>query len=57
MIRPDNKRLKSYHLILSFTFYFDLIYTSLIIGNYNFHLGIEPDYMQNVEVYYILILF
>ena len=36
MISPDNKRLKNIHLVVSFTYFLDLIVTSLMLGNYRF---------------------
>ena len=56
MIDPDNKRLRTFHLLLALTFYVDVIVTSLMIGNYDFQIGQDTQYLNHRSVYYYIIL-
>jgi len=36
MIDPSNTKLKKFRLLVSFSYYLDFIYTSCLVGNYDF---------------------
>jgi len=56
MIDPDNKKLRTFHLLLALTFYVDIIMTSLMIGNYDFQIGNDKEYLNHQSVYYCIIM-
>lgn len=56
MIDPDNKKLRAFHMVVALSFYIDVIVTSLMIGNYDYQIGNNPDYLNHLDIYYIIIL-
>ena len=39
LITPENKKLKYFHVVVSFTFIYDFMLTGLILSNYKLHQG------------------
>ena len=51
LIQPDNKKLKYFHLVVAITLVYDFYLTGLIMGNYNFHKGLNPDFLNHKSNY------
>jgi len=57
MIKPTNKRLKTFHLIVSLTLYFDFFMTCMVIGNYRFFYGLdEPEFLSHQDLFNVIIV-
>lgn len=56
MIDPSNSKLKKFRLVVSFSYYLDFIYTSCLVGNYNFHIGNNPNFMDHSEIFWYIII-
>ena len=56
MVHPDQKHVRTFNLVLAFVTYSDFFVTSLMIGNYQFQIGQSPDYLNNVQFYFIIII-
>lgn len=47
MIPPDNKKLRIFHIMIAFVFYFDVIITSIMMGNYEYAKGIDDKFIDD----------
>lgn len=54
MIPPGSRKLKYFHLIVSLTLYVDFFMTSFILGNYRFHKGEDPDFVNHKNIYVVV---
>ena len=57
MIDPSNTKLKKFHLLVSFSYYFDFILTSFLVGNYEFQMERQSDFMNHETIFmYIIVI-
>jgi len=57
MINPyTSKRTKLFHVVLSLTLYVDIIFTSLLMGSWEFQTNKESDILDNKTVFTVIII-
>lgn len=55
MLDQSNQRMKLFHLLTTLVVYMDFFLTSLMIGNYKFIKGEDPDFMGYSSSYSMII--
>lgn len=47
LILPNNRKLHFFHLMVSLVLFYDFFLTGLLLGNYRFLIGQEPEFMDH----------
>lgn len=56
MIKPTNRKLKMFHLLVSVTLYVDITVTGFILGNYRFQIGEDVNFLEHEKIYTMIIV-
>lgn len=54
LIDPYSRKMKLFQTVVAVTFYFDILITCLLIGNYNFQIGKDEDFLNHAPLYTII---
>ena len=54
LIEASNKKLRYFHMLVAFVLFFDFYLTGFIIGNYQFFLGNDPEFVNHRSYYQII---